>query len=652
MPQTKTSLRQPLLAILLLGLAGCAAVPPEEPAEIPAAAVVAPDAETAWRLERDGDLNAAANIYLAVAETLDREGRVRMQLHAADLLLRAAELERVETLLFDIDPPRDNAELTLRHDLLFVRISLARELPKRAAIQLPPSLDPALPEALRREALQLRATVLERIGDTLGSAEARGDLDTMLAGAERHANQMQLLRSLGRIDAETLRTAGVAETLAGWIELARLAGGPPLAEDELRLLLDEWRAMRPDHPVLDIILEWLVAQYAAAPPPERVALLLPRSGPFATAAGAVMEGFLAAAYASHEPAAIRLYDSSGSVWNAYQRAVDDGAEFVVGPLSKANVADLARRATLPVPVLALNRAGVDATPAAGFYQFALSPEAEAREVAEQAWTEGHRQVTVLYPANDLGRRTATAFGGHWESLGGLVLDLRSYNPAEHDFSDPIREMLELTASEGRFSRLRRLLRRDLEYEPRRRLDIDAVMLVAFPRQARQIRPQLDFHRAADLPLFATSHAYAPGSKAEQNLDLEGLLVCDMPWSFPATRGGAALAPLIDTAGVASANGALGRLFALGADAYAVIPYLQRLQADPEARMDGNTGILSLDSAGLVQRQLLCARIVDGKPRMVGYTPDAAPLPAKPEAIEVAPEPEAETGPVVDDPGVQ
>ena len=53
---------------------------------------------------------------------------------------------------------------------------------------------------------------------------------------------------------------------------------------------------------------------------------------------------------------MRIYDvnAEGGPVAAYEAAVYDGAEFVVGPLLRSSVAELANDILVPVPVLTLN----------------------------------------------------------------------------------------------------------------------------------------------------------------------------------------------------------------------------------------------------------------------------------------------------------
>ena len=63
-----------------------------------------------------------------------------------------------------------------------------------------------------------------------------------------------------------------------------------------------------------------------------------------------------------------------------------------------------------------------------------------------------------------------------------------------------------------------------------------------------------------------------------------------------------------------------RLFALGIDAYRMIPSLRRLMINPEETSLHNTGQLSVDKNGRVHRSLLMAIYENGRARLL-QTPD-------------------------------
>src|SRR5690606_6411402 len=73
-------------------------------------------------------------------------------------------------------------------------------------------------------------------------------------------------------------------------------------------------------------------------PPLKLAVLLPLSGDLATAAASVRDGLLAGYYGERRTRPeIRFYDTanaSGGAIAAYNRAVADGADQVLGPLGR------------------------------------------------------------------------------------------------------------------------------------------------------------------------------------------------------------------------------------------------------------------------------------------------------------------------------
>src|SRR3546814_7116740 len=97
-------------------------------------------------------------------------------------------------------------------------------------------------------------------------------------------------------------------------------------------------------------------------PPLKLAVLLPLSGNLATAGASVRDGLLAGYYGEHRTRPeILFYDtanSSGGAIAAYNKAVADGADPVLGPLGRDGVEAVFRSVQPRVPVLALNRGNV------------------------------------------------------------------------------------------------------------------------------------------------------------------------------------------------------------------------------------------------------------------------------------------------------
>jgi hypothetical protein len=465
-----------------------------------------------------------------------------------------------------------------------------------------------------------RAVALQRKGDFAASIRERILLDPLLDGSERRlANHKAIwvaLNTLTDADLQQLHTAPPPDPLSGWIELVELAR---LNRDEPEALADailQWQMRYPAHPASEGFTEKLASGLRiAGQPPQQLALLLPLNGILANAGAAIRDGLLAAYFnmpGNARRPAIRIYDVGGDpelIMNSYHRAVSEGAQFIIGPLRKKAVQVLAGR-QLPVPVLALNRAGADTATHPLLFQFGLAPEDEAQEVARRAWHDGHRRAIALIPEGTWGDRVYNAFLAEWQQLGGRLLEVERYNPDEPDHGQQISAVLNLDSSRYRHQQLVRLLGRDLGFEPRRRKDLDFIFLLATPGQGRLIRPQLNFYRASKIPVYATSHIYSGQPDNTLDSDMNGLVFCDIPWIL--NPDGEDLQSRIRQFWPDNAV-KFSRFFALGIDAWRVIPYLEQPGDDRSGSYEGATGNLTLDAGQRIHRTLRWARFQDGLP---------------------------------------
>ena len=175
-------------------------------------------------------------------------------------------------------------------------------------------------------------------------------------------NARAIWAAVNQLDAAALsrELAGLSGDLRGWVDLALIGRSRWLDNAAFERALAGWQGRYPNHPAGGSVLPTL----AARPPatdlgPRRIGLLLPLSGQYAAAARAIQDGFIAAWYEDRggDPErAVVVYDANASnVQALYDQAVDEGAEFIVGPLEKPAIQTLLKRGSLPVPTLALNQ---------------------------------------------------------------------------------------------------------------------------------------------------------------------------------------------------------------------------------------------------------------------------------------------------------
>lgn len=332
-----------------------------------------------------------------------------------------------------------------------------------------------------------------------------------------------------------------------------------------------------------------------------IALLLPLTGVYAAPAAAVREGFLSQHFAAGDGRELRIYDVGGDsarLLTVYQRALDEGAGFIVGPLMKESAARLALM-NPPVPVLSLNHLDAGGLVPQDFFQIGLAPEDEARAAADDAAARNLRNAVALVPEGDWGNRVLDAFASRIEQWGGRVVASARYRQGVSDQSDVIAQLMGVSASQERHRALTNTLGVRTEFDARRRADIDYVFLGARADDARVLLPQFRFHRATGLPHYATSMVYA----GRGDVDLAGLRFCDMPFMLDDSG------PLADErrqALSASSVSAYPRLYALGRDAYEVAAALQDGRLRVGDSLDGASGTLEWADSSVIGRRLRCA----------------------------------------------
>jgi len=393
----------------------------------------------------------------------------------------------------------------------------------------------------------------------------------------------------------------------GWLDLGPVA--VELERNPMRAAaaLANWKRAYPQHPANEGVITTAQTQITVATEfPDQIALLLPLSGRSEVAGVAVRDGFIAA-YLEQEPAKrphLKIYDVAAEpIAAVYNRAISDGAGFIVGPLTKEDVAAIAPLSAGKTPVLALNFLADTVAPARNFYQFSLLPEDEARMVARRVVADGRPAGVAIVPGGELGNRVLAAFSDELKRLGGNVLDSQRYDTSQPDFSEIIKQILQVKQE-----KIPGQTKPDRSQPYTHRADANFVFISGSAAAARLIMPQLRFHYAGDVPVYATSDSFEPDTAA--NADIEGMLFPDMPWMVSSD---AVTAQIRD--GVRGAwptkTARRDRLYAFGFDAYRLLPTLQAKV--PAGDIAGVTGQLHIDEHYRVRRDLSWAQIKGGVP---------------------------------------
>jgi outer membrane PBP1 activator LpoA protein len=329
--------------------------------------------------------------------------------------------------------------------------------------------------------------------------------------------------------------------------------------------------------------EPMLPKSAQYPKDQAVALLLPTSaeGRLGEAVDAIEAGYAAAL--ARDPKFDRkptTEDTGSDAAAAFEKLAKAAQPpLIIGPLQKPDVNAVAEARSKTSPaMLALNEADQSQ---AGMYQFALAPEDEAKTVAKiidglKASAGGKVRTAIAYPsADEWAERIRTAFVAALDAEPAAQV---SYVPGQ---------LGDLGAKVG---------------------EADVVFMVARPDNAAAVYSALGGSSAA-VPVIATSHA--TDSKADA-ADKEGLFYVDVPWLVNQDMAREFIARSPDKPKSDYTKGELGRLYAMGIDAYYLGAMIANQGVGTPSALTlpvGMTGDLSFATTGrMLGRRLALGRV--------------------------------------------
>ncbi len=659
-----------LLSAIAVAITACAPGPPPEPEEPEKPPEEEPPKDPG-ALQEAGRYAEAAEAYGARAEDAEGAQAARLRYRQARALALAGEDPRAREVLQRLE----DTEVEAKARLLRARIHLRHRrydearplLEDLAAVRG----EATLPNGLREEALDYLAQLHLARRQPGPAFDTLVERHRLLEEGKREPSLTRIRYVLGAIPEKLLEEridAAGTDFPAGYLRFERLmrrATRQALAQTKREL--NGWLERYGEHPLAAIVRNRLQRVQEA---PLRLAVLLPLDSRYGSVAEALLQGMLAGYYQTDRGAGIsvEVFDTRGSaegLRGAVAKVREGEFAAIIGPLTQAGARTLSGRDESPEngdnpdsqrapsadsadaeapdeedqsalaeglpPTLLLNTTRDWARASQNLFQLGLDPEEEARQVAEFAYQQGHRQGGVLYPDSDWGRRMVRAFQARWQELTGTTRALHAFDPDETDHSPVLQELLALDEVAVRERGLKETLGIDLpEYEtPPHREDLDFLFLASETRSARLIQPQLEFFAAGDIPLLATSHVHDPSDTRSDRQDMDGIRFLQLPWFLdPLPRHARAAEALGDS--YPDQGGSLERIQALGYDAYTLTVGAWRrslLLDEPQGealrrmQMEGGTGRLTVTEQGRVQRNLQWAEYQNGRifplPGMLG-----------------------------------
>lgn len=567
---------------------------------------------------------SAIEVLLETANSRFGEAAFALRQQALALSL-ANESSLITTQrLDDISALHPQPAYAVRLALLRQRILLSKNRPQEVLGNLDRLSQRATPTE-RLHIKNLKADALQLAGFPIESIQLRIELDRAYSnrlGLQRE-NDLRLWHNLSQVSSNLIsrHISEIPDTLSGWLELAYISKQYPYNTTQLNEAIAQWQTRHTQHPAnRHIIPSIKERQIATSRHPEHIALILPLSGKLANAGQAIRDGFIGSYLQANRYLGLRLridiYDTGGTAelaQLAIKQAQQAGARFIVGPLHKAAIKGVLDtmypEATLDAsgnqtnqpsgpfpPMLVLNQID-DSTNLnidSDIYQFALTPETEARQAAERASLDGHQYAMVMVPQNVWGNRLYEAFVTRYRELGGNVIAEYRFPRGTNNYSQGIQKGVNLNQSQLRHRQIKQLLNEDIEFTPRIRQDMDMIFMAASASDARQIKPQLRFFYADKIPVYATSHVFSGDTEPARDKDLNGIVFTDMPWTLNEKPAPGSLKKIINDNWPKS-SARYGRFYALGADALLLLPQLAWLNEHPGEQINAHTGRLSVDN---------------------------------------------------------
>jgi len=420
----------------------------------------------------------------------------------------------------------------------------------------------------------------------------------------------------------------------GWFELASILRDSELTIEQQGRAIRRWQDNWPGHPAATTLPEELrlIASLAESRP-EKIAMALPLGGPLASAGAAIRDGFFAAYFEDsandESKVSVRVVNTHNRPFEElYKELVAEDYDLIVGPLEKEALTTLAEMNTLPVPILGLNYLPEGIEAPSGLYQFGLSAEDEARQIADRMIKQDLTQILALIPMGNWGDRLEQALLERLNEKDGIALNIERYF-REDNLRAVTADLLGITVSRERAIAVERTIGMDVEFEPRRRQDADGIVMIAEPTIARQFKPLFAFYFGGDLPVYSSSMIYEGSPDPSRDHDLNGVTFTDTPWMLANTN------PFRKTTqnAMPEVTGQIGRLFAMGADAWTLANQLPLLRYMDNAFVNGQTGVLTMAPDGSIHREQLWARFENGVPVLLTPEPELEEGPKEPVSLE-------------------
>lgn len=306
-------------------------------------------------------------------------------------------------------------------------------------------------------------------------------------------------------------------SLQGWWDLARIAVTSN-SQHERSMKFRRWKVQQAQHIAAQFPPSFFRTEHEV---PQKIALLLPQSGPLSSAATAIKNGFLSAHLHTSIPhnLSIDVYDTTTTeITTLVAQVIEDGVDVIVGPLEKDNVRRILEKATVNVPIVALNQptSGSRLARQKNLIQLAQVVEDDAIALANQINTQNLRRVLLVLGSDYWCVRAAIGFRNTLED--SVVVAAETVLSDLSKTTESVAKLLRVTQSTTRLTDIAQVTRRNIEFTARRRHDIDAIVAFLDEEEFSALSAALHYHFAGDIPVLLADPTFRDVSRAGNYAD--------------------------------------------------------------------------------------------------------------------------------------
>ena len=226
---------------------------------------------------------------------------------------------------------------------------------------------------------------------------------------------------------------------------------------------------------------------------------------------------------------------------------------------------------------------------------------EYEDLLKYAKTNGSRNALII---DGLDTSDKHILNEIWLELEGNVLDSSTSNGMSNQ--NLLSNILLLESSKERVRKLSRALSSPLESNPRRRMDVDSIIMSVSLREARSLKPELEYNFGEDLSVYLLPNWKDQSFYLDKELDLERVSIIDLPWMFNS-----------EISYLRNLPKKRNRYFAFGFDSYDIALLLNNPSSTRQFKYTGMSGELSYKN-GILSRKSLKTEISEGLFKAIGY----------------------------------